>query len=157
MLLLYPGYVPRMPTTALVFITFLGSACAASSAASHDRMTADSLELTLSTEHDTYQRSEAIDLALDVTDPSTVRVMLEFVSGQRYDFALLNAAGDTLWRWGAGRGFIQMMRTEQLGPGETVTFHEWVPAPPSVGRYTIAGWITATRRGLQAHTTIEVR
>lgn len=118
---------------------------------------ADSLEVIVSTAHATYGLGDSIDVALDLTNQSSAPVSLQFASAQRYDFALLDAVGDTLWRWGANRGFMQILATEQLGPGETLTFLEEAPPPPQPGRYAITGWVTAMKQTLTARTSVVVR
>ena len=61
---------------------------------------------------------------------------------------------DPVWQWSAGRAFTQAIRTERLGPGETLeqTF-TWTGADP--GRYEAVATLAADRE-VRATTTFAV-
>ena len=98
--------------------------------------------------------SHGIDARVDVTTQPTVTFVLEltnrtgkltelqFPSAQTHDFAVLNAKGDTVWRWSRERMFTQVMRTEALAKNAQLTFTEqWKDAAP--GAYTLVATTTS--------------
>lgn len=64
------------------------------------------------------------------------------------------ARTDPVWQWSAGRAFTQAIRTERLGPGETLeqTF-TWTGADP--GRYEAVATLAADRE-VRATVTVVV-
>ncbi|NIW35395.1 MAG: hypothetical protein GWN32_02195, partial [Gemmatimonadetes bacterium] len=72
-----------------------------------------------------------------VENASDGPVSLEFMTGQRYDFVIADAAGEAVWRWGAGRGFVQMLGEEQLQPGSTLTYRETYTGQLAPGAYIV--------------------
>lgn len=91
----------------------------------------------------TYAPGATIIAALVVHNRSDTILTLSFTSGQRYDFAVQDAAGTVHWRWGAERGFIQALGEETLGPQDTLRYTERIDAPRARGRYTLVGTVTA--------------
>ncbi|HEU0055530.1 MAG TPA: BsuPI-related putative proteinase inhibitor [Longimicrobium sp.] len=78
---------------------------------------------------------DSVRFVLQVTNASAEPVELRFNSGQRYDFAARDDAGREAWRWSAGQGFIQVLGSETLAPGQTVTHAEsWRPGAEWRGR-----------------------
>lgn len=84
-------------------------------------------------------------LALRVTQAEPLE--LTFPSAQRFDLALKNERGETVYLWSEGRAFALLYGTERFGPGEKNWLVE-VPLqtkegnqfPP--GKYTAEGWLT---------------
>lgn len=73
-------------------------------------------------------RSDSVRIVLHVTNPTNQPVVLEFSSGQRYDFAVRTAAGADVWRWSADKSFLQALGSETIPPGGTLDYAEvWVP------------------------------
>lgn len=90
-----------------------------------------------------------VTLALHVTNASDEGLELHFPSGQRYDFAVLDASGRELWRWGADRMFTQALQTTSLEPSETITLSErWDPAGRT-GRFTAVASLRSTSHPLE--------
>lgn len=118
---------------------------------------AGSLALRVSTTDSVYPAGTPVDVALTVTNDSTRPVTLQFRSGQRYDFLVLDSAGDTLHHWSADKGFVQMLGEEQLGPGESLEFLETIDRPLEPGRYPLVGVLTSSSHPLEARTTFTVR
>lgn len=119
-------------------------------------MTPDSLEVTLTTSQTVYAAGGPVDLALKITNRGSDPVTLQFSTSQRYDFLVLDAADDTVWRWSADKMFMQVLGQEQLGPGESRDFREHVAVALPPGEYAAVGRVTA-RRVLEARRTFEVR
>jgi hypothetical protein len=78
-------------------------------------------------------------LALHITNTSGQPLEVRFASGQTHEFAVLDAGGREVWRWGADRMFTQALQTRTIAAGQTVTYEErWSPAGAS-GRFTAVG------------------
>jgi hypothetical protein len=89
--------------------------------------------------------SDSVRLTLLVTNAGTAPVVMEFASGQSYDFAISD--GDRrVWVWSEGRMFTQSLRQETLAPGETHTLSEsWKADPALRGRLlTATAWVRSS-------------
>jgi hypothetical protein len=83
-------------------------------------------------------------LSLHVTNTSDQSLEVRFASGQTHEFAVLDAGGREVWRWGADRMFTQALQTRTIAAGQTVTYEErWSPAGAS-GRFTAVGRLTSS-------------
>src|SRR5258708_9277939 len=76
--------------------------------------------------------------ASDGTAPATFRLqvnsssplILSFTSGQEYDFALNDSAGNTIWRWSAPRTLLQPLHQRTVSDEWSATVDiPWAPAP----------------------------
>jgi hypothetical protein len=114
-------------------------------------MSADSLELTLTTDKPAYRVGEPIELILKLTNRSPQPTVLEFSSSQRYDFEI----GE--WHWSADRMFAQMLGTERLEPGESREYRERFLSRLAPGSYRATGRITATGSTARASATFTVQ
>jgi hypothetical protein len=118
---------------------------------------ADSIEITVSTDAPTYGIGAPIDVAISLVNRAAHPASLRFSDGQRYDFLILDAGGDVIWRWSAEKFFIQMLGEEQLAPGETRSFRERFEGRLEPGTYAVVGRLVALARPLEARTTFTVR
>ena len=114
------------------------------------------IEVAVRTDKTEYTVGEPVRLTLVVTNRGDSTVTLPFSSGQRYDFVVLSATGDTLWRWSADMSFIQMLGEEQLEPGERLEFAEEFQETVPPGRYTVRGTLTLMTGAREAETVIHV-
>jgi len=79
---------------------------------------------------------------------SSSPLILSFTSGQEYDFALIDIAGNTLWRWSASRIFAQAQHQRAVTDEWSATVD--IPWPTSAGgglqpgEYTVQALVTAT-------------
>lgn len=95
---------------------------------------------------------EAVTFAFTVTNATTEHVELRFRDGQTADVVLRDADADAgvggpVWRWSDGRAFTQALRTETLGPGDSVSHVvEW--SDPPDGEYTAEATLAATEHDL---------
>ncbi|HXA52975.1 MAG TPA: BsuPI-related putative proteinase inhibitor [Candidatus Acidoferrum sp.] len=88
--------------------------------------------------------------ASDGTAPATLRLqvnsssplILSFTSGQEYDFALNDSAGNTLWRWSASRTFLQALHQRTVSDEWSATVD--IPWPTAPGDYTVQASVTAS-------------
>jgi hypothetical protein len=81
---------------------------------------------------------------LQVNSPSPLT--LSFSSGQEYDFALDDSAGNTLWTWSASRMFVQSLHQRTVAGEWTETVEIPWPATaggsPQPGDYTVRASVT---------------
>lgn len=83
--------------------------------------------------------SGSVRFALHVTNATGRRLELNFPSGQTHDFAVLDASGREVWRWGADRMFTQALQNKLVDSRETLTFEEtWQPGSAR-GSFTAIG------------------
>ena len=108
-----------------------------------------SLTTTLATDRAAYASGQPVGLILTVTNAGGAPVTLRFTSGQRYDFTIGPAGGDPVWRWSAGRAFIQMLGEERVSPGSRLEFRERYGGVLEPGRYRATGVVTAMDRQLE--------
>lgn len=83
----------------------------------------DGLELRLDVEREVYNLGDPIPLVLAVTNTTNRPKTLNFSSGQRYDF-VVTQDGREIWRWSAGKAFIQALGLVTIQPNETLRFRE---------------------------------
>jgi hypothetical protein len=99
--------------------------------------------------------SSAVRFALNVTNASASAAVLEFPSSQRYDFAVEDPSGETVWVWSADRSFAQMLGADTLAAGATVTYEAtWAASRP--GRYVAVGRVTSTSQPIELRTEFEI-
>jgi hypothetical protein len=93
-----------------------------------DTVTALRLDASL----DVVEEGGEVLLRFRVANPTGDPITFDFPSGQRYDFAAYDAAGQGLWRWSASRVFAMSFASLTLQPGEALTYEErWSPGPVS--------------------------
>ena len=72
---------------------------------------------------------------------------LSFTSGQEYDFALNDSAGNTIWLWSASRTFLQALHQRTVTDEWSAAVEiPWPTAPGGrlqPGDYAVRAWITA--------------
>ncbi len=66
----------------------------------------------------------SLKLKLSITNNSGEQITINHSSGQKYDFALLDAERNSLYRWSADKMFIAALTTTTIGAGETAEFTE---------------------------------
>ena len=113
--------------------------------------------VSVSADRQTYARDDVIGLTLELRNNSDRPLVLEFATGQRYDFAILRARGDTAWSWSAGRNFPQFLGQETVQPDQGLLYREQVRPELSTGTFRIVGRIVARDRDLADTTVIVVQ
>lgn len=86
---------------------------------------------------------EVVRLALHVTNSTTEPALLEFPSSQRYDFAIRTEAGESVWTWSADKMFAQVVGTETVPPGGTLSYRAEWNSEGRKGTFDAVGWLTA--------------
>ena len=111
---------------------------------------------TLASSVEVEVRGDSVRLVLHVTNPANRPVVLEFTSGQRYDFAIRTAAGADVWRWSADKSFIQVLGSETIPPGGTVDYSEvWMPGDRT-GSFVAVAELTATNYRVREQAPFEI-
>lgn len=133
--------------------------------------------VTVATDKKMYGVGDTITFTLTVKNGTKQALSLRFSSGQRYDFKLFDAktpagarpdTGKLLWQWSRGRMFFQMISSEKLEPGKTLTFsdkYEFKPTPGqtvkplAAGKYALVGILTTMGAAPQpsATTMLEIK
>lgn len=144
---------PMRPHGARAFalMAVLASACATPQGGedgAERSLTADDLAMSL----EAQVGDTAVHFRLHATNTSDAPVVLEFASGQRFDFIVRDAGGSEVWRWSEDRMFTQALGQESIPPGETVTFDGTWPTQGRTGTYEAVGRIT-TRPPLEQEAT----
>ncbi|MGH7585067.1 MAG: BsuPI-related putative proteinase inhibitor [Gemmatimonadales bacterium] len=101
------------------------------------------LELTLTTAQPSWAAGDSAVAVLTLRNTGGEPAVLNFTSGQRYDFSLLGTDNDTLWSWSSDKGFIQALGQETVPPGDQIAWEERIPLPSRPGTYMLAGSVTS--------------
>lgn len=96
----------------------------------------------------------AVRFTLTVENDGDEPVTLSFRNGQRAEF-LAQRENETVWQWSKGQMFVQMLGSETLEPGETVSY-EGVWENPESGAYDCRGEVVAEDQSIAAETTVSV-
>jgi len=66
-------------------------------------------------------------------------ITLAFRTSQMWDVEVRDGGGRVLWRWSAGKAFLQVIQYRELAPGEEMAFQAGWEAP-GPGHYTVVGY-----------------
>ncbi|KTG10321.1 hypothetical protein AUR64_12150 [Haloprofundus marisrubri] len=104
----------------------------------------------------TTPRDDYVEFELTVENQGDESVTLSFRDARRAEFVVSDAAGDgEVWRWSDGRMFAQMLGSETLDAGESMTF-EGVWDDPVPGEYVAIGELAAADADADAETHFSV-
>lgn len=103
---------------------------------------------------------DSVHFVLQVTNTTDAPIELVYPSGQSFDFQVEDASGEIVWTWSANRMFMQAIREETLGAGETLTHSaSWLPSEYGempAGEYTVTGTLTVADRTVEQRTTFRL-
>lgn len=106
-----------------------------------ERRTLGVVTMTLRIEPTQLRVGEAVQMRIRLVNNSGQAETLEFPSGKRYDFWVLED-GEEVWRWSDGQMFTQAAESIMLEGQTGRSFAEsWSPGTP--GTYQIRGALTA--------------
>lgn len=94
---------------------------------------------------------DTVVLEIHVTNVTSGPITLEFMTTQRYDFAISTEAGESLWSWSAARSFGEALGYETLEPGQS---QRYMATWESGGH---AGDFVATGRIVSANYPVELK
>ena len=101
-------------------------------------------------------QGDSVRMHLHVTNRGSTPLAFTFPTSQRYDFAVRDASGETIWRWSDGMAFMQAISRATLAPGETWEFEAaWAPGNRA-GVHEVVGRITAQEHGVQQSASFEL-
>ena len=100
---------------------------------------------------------DALRFALDVTNVTKKSVELIFPDGQTHDFAVLDAAGREVYRWGATRMFTQSVQNRTIERGETLRISERATPSLPPGSYTAVATLRSTNFPVTERAAFDVR
>jgi hypothetical protein len=72
---------------------------------------------------------EDVWFRLVVTNAAAEPVEVTFRDAAHADFAVLRDDGHEMWRWSAGKAFMQALQSARFEPGEEAVFEEEWPDP----------------------------
>jgi len=113
--------------------------------------------ISLSADKQTYALGDTIELTLDLRNDSDDPLVLDFVTGQRYDFAILTTQEDTVWSWSRGKAFTQVLGQETVQPDQGLVYSERIGPELPPGTFQIHGRIVARDNTLADSTVIVVQ
>ena len=84
-----------------------------------------------------------LNVVMTIANRSSEPIELNFMSGQRFDVAVRDEAGETVALWSATRLFPQITGSLEIGPGgQAWTAELSMPDSLPSGVYTVEGWLT---------------
>lgn len=110
--------------------------------------------MTLTGSLDTQVETDRVSFVFTVENDGDEPATLSFRDARTADFAVLDG-NDERWRWSQGRMFAQMLQSEELAPGESVTYEaEW--QNPKSGSYMAVSTLEAENQECEARTEFSV-
>jgi hypothetical protein len=97
-------------------------------------------------------RGDEVRFVLRVTNTSNKKLELTFPNGQTHDLAVLNAAGDEVWRWGNGQMFTQALRNQPLAAHASIVYTARWRQPAAHGPLTAVATLTSTNYPVESRT-----
>jgi len=94
------------------------------------------VDLVLKTHQTRIQRNEPLAVSLLLINESNQTINLRYTSGKKYDL-ILKKYGREVWRLSQGKGFISVISTESLSPGDFLLYTELIQ--PSKNNYMYRG------------------
>jgi hypothetical protein len=117
---------------------------------------ADSADGSLVRSFDVDVRADSVRFSLRVSNAATTPLVLDYTSGQRFDFMVLDGSGESVWTWSATRSFMQALQADTLAPGETVSYDAvWRPEGRS-GMFAARATLVAVNASMELETEFEL-
>lgn len=96
-----------------------------------------------------------VTLAFVVRNESDAPVSLRFPTAQQHDFAIVDRAGTTVWRWSDGKAFGDAPTTRTIPAHESISFGErW--RPTAHGELIVVATMTSTTQRVSARAALTV-
>ena len=119
--------------------------------------------LSATTDKSVYRVGETVKINFSIQNNANAPVQFDFNSGQTYDVYVRDAAGETVWNWGANKRFAMAIRQVELKANEKQEFSvEWdgsaLPGREiTPGKYTVEAVYTSNPTVKAAPVEIEIR
>jgi peptidoglycan hydrolase-like protein with peptidoglycan-binding domain len=109
------------------------------------KMVLPGLLMILSLDKRSYKPRESVSITLLKVNLTSQTIVLNYNTGQRYDFKITYPSGKILWRWSEGKSFVQALGSVNLIPNQCIHYTENFQFPPSenAGVYQVCGWNVA--------------
>ena len=114
-------------------------------------------DVKLAAKLDVQAETKGLQFDFSVTNTSKKRVELQFPSGQKYEFVVVDSVGREVWRWTKGRMFTQAIRNELLDAGETLSIKERWENVAKAGRYTAIATLNSSNYPVEQRTDFVIR
>lgn len=88
--------------------------------------------------------NDGVQFTVVVTNESARRVELTFPTGQTHDVVVYDAAGNSVWRWGAQQMFTQSLQDRSLDAHESMHYTMRWRHPALHGALTAVSQLTST-------------
>lgn len=69
-------------------------------------------------------KADSIEMKISIVNDTKKDVVINHTSGQKFDFALLDANKDVVYSWSADKSFVMMLTTTKIEAGKTVKFSD---------------------------------
>lgn len=92
----------------------------------------------------TYATRAIINLRMTLENWTREPLLLQYTSGQRFDFAIRDAAGETVYFWSANKLFTAEAREETVTGEKNWTVTEEMDL--KAGEYVVEAWLTTGRK-----------
>ena len=110
--------------------------------------------MTLTGTLDTQVTDDRVSFSFTIENEGSETETLSFRDACNADFAVLDGE-DERWRWSRGRMFAQVLQSEDLAPGESVTYEgEW--QNPEPGTHTAIANLEAENQECEARAEFSV-
>jgi hypothetical protein len=91
----------------------------------------------------TYAARQILNVRMTLENWTKEPLQLQFNSGQSFDFAIRNEAGDTVYVWSADKLFLAVVREEEIRGEKNWTATQELELRP--GEYVLEAWLTTGR------------
>lgn len=170
-----PAWSLEMNTRLLIPLLLAGAVALACGSLSHSDASAVAVKIpakhaTKSKSKDSAQDAPQINTAfavsaqpgavlfnLSVANAGRKSVELAFPSGQQYDFAVVDAKGREVYRWGKGRMFTQSVQNRNIDGGDTMQIRETAEAKLPRGAYVAVATLASSNFPVQQRVPFELR
>jgi hypothetical protein len=148
--------VKRLGYAVLMASAMLTGACARKAAQATETGAAQAVAEDVVLSLEVKVARDSVEMILHATNPASQPVTLQFPTGQRYDFTVLDGQGREVWRWSSDMMFTQAFGTEVLAPGKGLQYRAVWPSSGRSGSYVAVGRITSPERRLEQRTEFEI-
>ena len=110
--------------------------------------------MTLSGSLSATVSGDAVEFEYAVANDGDDAVDLQFSDSQTHDVVVFED-GEEVWAFSDGQMFMQMLQSESIAPGDTLTYGAtWEHATP--GDYEARAWLAANDADCEAETSFSV-
>lgn len=102
-------------------------------------------------------RSDTVRFSLRVSNATLAPLVLDFATGQRFDFEVRGGGGELVWQWSADRAFTQALQSDTLEAGAVLSYDAVWQAGVPAGAYTATARLLAREHPVELVTRFELR